>query len=260
MEAPPPLSPPRPPCRPHPCLHQTPPSHLRQRARKDPKPGIFSPSGNNPEAEVVGNILPVSVNVNTAKVWILLLDSWTVCCPSDSSPQPLLLALPSQWGFFCHLILSCGTSWIAALPEMPFAVFSITWICDEDGLLTGWRSRICFPSRSRTDNHQPLCWSGATSGSHLLLAWHSSMGFVGRGHIRVWGNRPEFSLSLTTGQMKLEIHSQNLKENFKKCSRVRTKEYLCEYQIICAYLKSEQDSFNRKFKPLLSTKERLTQK
>lgn len=54
-------------------------------------------------------------------------------------------------------------------------------------------------SWSRTDNHQPLCWSGATSGSHLLLAWHTSMGFVGRGHVRVWGNRPEFSLSLTTG-------------------------------------------------------------
>lgn len=30
-------------------------------------------------------------------------------------------------------------------------------------------------------------------------------------------------------------------------------EYLCEYQIICAYLKSEQDVFNMKSKPSAST-------
>lgn len=31
-------------------------------------------------------------------------------------------------------------------------------------------------------------------------------------------------------------------------------EYLCEYQITCAYLKSEQDVFNMKSKPSVLTK------
>lgn len=77
------------------------------------------------------------------------------------------------------------------------------------------------------------------------------MGFVGRGHFGVWGNQPAFVQTLTAGQMKLEIYSQDL--DLKKCSCVLTIEYLREYQIICAYLKSEQDIFNMKSKPSVLT-------
>lgn len=55
MEAPPPPSPPHPPRHPHPRPHQTPPPRLHRWARKAPKPGIFSPSGNSPEVEAVGS-------------------------------------------------------------------------------------------------------------------------------------------------------------------------------------------------------------
>lgn len=81
------------------------------------------------------------------------------------------------------------------------------------------------------------------------------MGYVGWGHIRVWGNRPDYMQTLTAGQMKLEIQVTGLElELEKKCSCVLTMEYLCEYQIICAYLKSEQDIFNIKSKPSELTK------
>lgn len=49
MEAPPPLSPPRPHRRPRPCPRQTPPPHPPLGAKKPPRPGIFSPSGSSPD-------------------------------------------------------------------------------------------------------------------------------------------------------------------------------------------------------------------
>lgn len=54
MEAPPPPSPPRPPRPPHPRPHRNLPPRLHRWARKAPKPGIFSLSGNSPEVEAVG--------------------------------------------------------------------------------------------------------------------------------------------------------------------------------------------------------------
>lgn len=52
MEACPPLSRPPPHRHPHPHLHQSPFPRLWWRARKDPKPGIFSPSVNTPEQDL----------------------------------------------------------------------------------------------------------------------------------------------------------------------------------------------------------------
>lgn len=54
MEAPPPPSPPRPPRPPRPRPHRNPPPRLHRWARKVPKLGIFSLSGNSPEMEAVG--------------------------------------------------------------------------------------------------------------------------------------------------------------------------------------------------------------
>lgn len=150
--------------------------------------------------------LLVLAHVSTAKVWIHLLDSWTLCCPL--SPQPLLLVSLSYWGFLSlDPFMWCNVE--HCLTRM---LLSITWGRFAAG--RAGRQEAAFLLEQNGQSMGAICWSGATSGSSLLLAWHTSMGFVGMGHIRVWGNRPKFVQTLTEGQVKLEILSQDLNLNF----------------------------------------------
>lgn len=174
MEAPPPLSPPHPPRHPHPRPHQTPPPHLHRWAKKAPKPGTFSPFGNSPELEAMGSFAGLG-SCQYSKgfgsiCWIPELFAGPLC-PQPLLPVSLLLRIFVTRSFH---VVQCGTS------SHQKANYSI-------------RHENCFTAgRAGTqeahlllDNHQALCRSGAPSGSSLLLAWHTSMGFVGRGHIRV---------------------------------------------------------------------------
>ena len=126
------------------------------------------------------------------------------------------------------------------------------WSC------TSQNTRGCFPLRAeRTITRrrvglellqvQVCCWlgilpqalwAGVTSGSEATSL----------SSCRLW----------PAGQTKLEIHSQDLNLNLEKknCSCVLTMEYLCEYQITCAYLKSEQDIFNIKTQTLCVNKDK----
>lgn len=219
MEAPPPPSPPHPPRRPHPHPHPTPPPRLHHWARKAPKNGIFSPSGNSPDVEAVREL---------CWSWLMLVQQMfgSICWipelfAAPLSPQPLLLV---------SLLLRIFVTWsfhVLQRGTLPYQNVNTTF--GKTKVLLPGRSehKKLFFSWSRADNHQGLCWCGATSCSSLLLAWHTSMGFVGRGHIRFWGNQPAFVQTLTAGQIKLEVYSQDMNLE-KKCSCVFTMEYLCE--------------------------------
>lgn len=124
MEAPLPHSPPRPPLHPHPRPHQIPPLSLHWRAREAPKPGIFSPSGNSPEVEVVGSF---------CWSWLLLIQQGL-----DPSAGFLNYLLPSNFSLLlvCNHYLTedfffpldpfmwCNVEY--CLTRMLFATFSIT--------------------------------------------------------------------------------------------------------------------------------------
>ena len=98
-----------------------------------------------------------------------------------------LLSLHSPRFLFHYRNVDFFVTWsfpVVHCGAMPYqnVISNVDWICDEGGspfdrlevkgLLSPW---------SRMDNHQPLCWSGASSGFRLLLVWQTSMGFVGSG-------------------------------------------------------------------------------
>lgn len=110
MEAPPPHSPPHPPLHPRPLPHRTTPRHLRWRAREAPKPGIFSPFGNSPEAAVPsGELLLVLARVDTARFEsILWIPELFAALELLSPHSPLLVCKDFLTEDFGPLILSCG--------------------------------------------------------------------------------------------------------------------------------------------------------
>lgn len=77
------------------------------------------------------------------------------------------------------------------------------------------------------DNHQPLCWSGATSGSCLLLAWRTSMGFAGR--------RSHYGLRQLTWICADSDHRSNETENSFTGLKLK-KVFLCSHSRIFVWL------------------------
>lgn len=145
--------------------------------------------------------LLVLAHVSTAKIWIHLLDSWILCCPL--SPQSLLLVSLSYWGFLSlDPFMWCNVE--HCLTRMSS---SITWGRFAAGR-AGRQEAVFLLEQNGQSPGAMLVWSYFRFESAAGLAYFH--GFVGMGHIRVWGNRPEFVQTLTEGQIKLEIHSQDL--------------------------------------------------
>lgn len=168
MEARPPQNPPPPPHRPH----RTSPPHLLWMARDAPKSGTSSPSGNSLEVDVAESFLLLLVHVGAADVWVHVLD---LCVPETPENVLLFLVLLSEWGILSpYLFMWCDVE--HCLTRMLFSTFSITWLCDEDGLLL---DRSDVKEQNGQSPGAVLLWS--SSGSMLPLAWHSSISFVGRG-------------------------------------------------------------------------------
>lgn len=112
--------------------------------------------------------------------------------------------------FFFNSDFSFGALLSTALPLL-LLTFSIACICNEGGSESERSEvkRVRSP-RSRTDNHQAPCRSGATSGLSLPLAWHSSTGVVGIGEVTA-GSLTSWWVKKRTGESFTELELGLLK-------------------------------------------------
>lgn len=154
-----------------------------------PYGGTSTPQPSSPSPSSSPNHMPTPDGKRGSKkrdIFTFRKQSWGVI-------TSLFVSL-STTRFFCpflfvlELFIWCNVE--HCLTRALLLTFSIAWICKEGSLQSdGSQVKRLLSPLSRTDNHQAPCRSGATSGSSLLLVWHSSTGFVGTGEVTVGSSR-----------------------------------------------------------------------